>query len=171
MYANTVPVFNTLLSLFYPHFLNVFLQWFNIDVFLHRLMNVIVTRGKCSADSWFCFTKPESQLPRKPFSAFLLSLWWEMTDSSFRLPLKQWSSFTCQLAEQILPSSLLLRPFIKKEPALSRPPVCPPSMKKRTREGGGCAVEGRGTPSSNWKSPLDFLSKEYWFIGPKQSLL
>lgn len=31
-------------------------------------------------------------------------------------------------------------------------------------------VEGGGRPRSAWKSSLDFHSKEYWFIGPKQSL-
>lgn len=31
-------------------------------------------------------------------------------------------------------------------------------------------VEGRRGASSAWKGPLDSPSKEYWFIGPKQSL-
>lgn len=81
--------------------------------------------------------------PQCPSPPSLLLLCREMTASSFRPPLKQRSSFTRQLAELILLLSLLLQPFMRREPALSRPPVCPPSMKKRRRERGRGGVGGK----------------------------
>lgn len=86
-----------------------------------------------SGDKWRAASKERESITQKALLSLAAVIVLRDDRLLFQPPLKQWSSFTCQLAQQILLLSLLLRPFMRREPALSRSPVCPPSMKRRGR--------------------------------------